>query len=60
MQRSADESHQEGNLNWWLENKPRVVRFGAWSGLFSNHQLDYPPDVTHLQTVACTIHITEK
>ncbi|MEE9494453.1 MAG: lipopolysaccharide biosynthesis protein [Gammaproteobacteria bacterium] len=40
-QRSSDELRQEGSLDWWSENKPRVFRFGAWSGLLNQTRILY-------------------
>ncbi len=39
--RSADDHKNEGDLTWWSKNRPRVVRFGLWSGLLNQTRILY-------------------
>jgi O-antigen/teichoic acid export membrane protein len=40
-QRSKDEHKHDGDLAWWTENRSRVFRFGAWSGLLNQTRILY-------------------
>ncbi|MCU7890875.1 MAG: hypothetical protein KZQ78_04350 [Candidatus Thiodiazotropha sp. (ex Ustalcina ferruginea)] len=40
-QRAADEHKHEGDPGWWAENRSRVFKFGAWSGLLNQTRILY-------------------
>ncbi|WP_345420295.1 lipopolysaccharide biosynthesis protein [Halioxenophilus aromaticivorans] len=48
--RSADVHKQDGSLEWWPENRKRVYRFGAWSGLMNQTRMLYGSSPNRLMT----------
>jgi O-antigen/teichoic acid export membrane protein len=40
-QRAKDEHKHDGDLAWWAENRSRVIRYGAWSGLLNQTRILY-------------------
>lgn len=48
--RSADVHKTEGSLEWWGENRKRVFKFGAWSGLMNQTRVLYGSSPNRLMT----------
>lgn len=48
--RSADVHKTDGSLEWWGDNRRRVLRFGAWSGLMNQTRVLYGSSPNRLMT----------
>lgn len=48
--RSADVHQADGSLEWWGENRKRVFKFGAWSGLMNQSRVLYGSSPNRLMT----------